>query len=306
MKKVTLFAAAAIAAVAAQAQDFNVNPSTSEVTKGGVAQVDYIILSNDAIAELTAAGATVNSIGPDDVDRFLYYWDNTVVNTAAPIGVDYAESEPLSLEVANPDWFGLGYCSVKESAGMNISHFNDNTIFHLAYKTPTNNGPESIVLTILDGESDCGSKPAKVSLGTALDGNPSVGAKINDEWQGIELSLSDLKKLYPTFDLQSKNARKGNYLAISGGAAIGRTMAFDAVYFYNREAAGIDAVEAESVDFVVTANTVSVMGANGIELYNIAGQLVKATEGTTLGIDNLTNGVYVVKAANATHKIVVK
>ena len=48
------------------------------------------------------------------------------------------------------------------------------------------------------------------------------------------------------------------------------------------------------------------MGANGIQLYNIAGQLVKATEGTTLGLDNLAKGVYVAKAANKTRKIVVK
>ena len=56
----------------------------------------------------------------------------------------------------------------------------------------------------------------------------------------------------------------------------------------------------------MTANTVNVAGANGIELYNLGGQLVKKTAGTTLGLSNLAKGVYVAKSGNQAKKIVVK
>jgi hypothetical protein len=97
-------------------------------------------------------------------------------------------------------------------------------------------------------------------------------------------------------------------MSFLGGGVQGQTFAFDAVYFYNTESAGLNEVGADSknADFVVTDNTVNVMGANGIVLYNMAGVAVKSTNGTTLGINGLPAGVYVAKAAGKTCKVVVK
>ena len=67
-----------------------------------------------------------------------------------------------------------------------------------------------------------------------------------------------------------------------------------------------DSMRRDEAEWVVTANTVNVAGANGIELYNLGGQLVKKTAGTTLGLSNLAKGVYVAKSGNQAKKIVVK
>lgn len=308
MKKFTLVAAAVFAAVAAQAQ-YTINPSTEEVVKGGVSSVDYIVLSDGAVAELTKAGAQMNFIGPDPANgRNLWYWSGLVPADESNPRVDMEEGGYVSVEVtAEEGWSGAGFAVA--APGINISDLNEESIFHLAYMTPTNNAPASVAVILLDG-ADKGSQPAKFALGDAFNDNgiifPSLGPSLTDEWQGIEISLANLKKLWPTFDLQNKAAWEGNVMSWLGGGVKGKTIAFDAMYFYNRGGAGIDVVEGDAAQFVVTANTVSVMGANGIQLYNIAGQLVKATEGTTVGIDSLAKGVYIVKAANMTKKIIVK
>lgn len=315
MKKFTLVAAAVMTAIAAQAQ-YTVNPSTAEVIKGGVSSVDYIILSEAAIADFQKSGAKMNYVGPSpDEGRNLWYWSGLVAGDESNPRVDMEEGGYTSVEVAPTEgWSGAGFAIAEP--GVNISHMDDNTIFHLGYMTPTGNAPASIAIILLDGKKTVNgvetiSSPAKFALGEAFNDNgvifPSVAPKATDDWQGIEITLANLKKIWPTFDLKNKDAWEGNIMSFLGGAVKGQTFAFDAVYFYNRSSeAGIDMVEGETAEFVVTANTVNVQGANGIQLYNIAGQLVKATEGTTLGIDNLATGVYVAKAANKTCKIVVK
>lgn len=315
MKKFTLVAAAVMTAVAAQAQ-YTVNPSTEEVIKGGVSSVDYIVLSEGAIADFQKADAKVTYIGPSPEEgRNLWYWSGLTPGDDSFPRVDMEEGGYTSVEVTPTEgWSGAGFAI--DAPGVNIGHFDDNTMFHIGYMTPTGNAPASIAIILLDGKktvngTEVVSSPAKIALGDSFNDNgiifPSVGPKANDDWQGVEISLANLKKLWPTFDLKNKDAWEGNIMSFLGGGVQGQTFAFDAMYFYNRASeAGIDAVEGEAVDFVVTANTVNVKGANGIQLYNIAGQLVKATEGTTLGIDNLAKGVYVAMAAGKTRKIAVK
>ncbi|MDE5907052.1 MAG: T9SS type A sorting domain-containing protein, partial [Alistipes sp.] len=64
-------------------------------------------------------------------------------------------------------------------------------------------------------------------------------------------------------------------------------------------------VGADNATFIVTANTVNSTAA-GIELYDLNGRKVKATASTTLGISDLSAGIYVAKSGNAVKKIVVK
>ena len=309
MKKITLLLAAAATAVAANAQ-YSVDPTTADVAAKGPKTVEYLVLSDDGISELTKAGATCTYIGPDDVERFFYIWDNTfAAGDGSYPGVDMAEGTYLSLEVGSVGWSGGGYFVNT----INASMFNDNTRFHCAYMTPTGNGPASIALVLLDGDNE-GCSPAKIALGTAFnDGGaiyPTIGPALNDDWQGVDISFADLKKLYPTFvytGITDPDAWKGNILSILAGGVTGQTLALDAVYFYNTDGAGVaDATVDNDVDFVVSNNTINVMGGNGIEVYNMAGQLVKSTEGTTVGISNLKGGVYVARSGNKVQKVVVR
>lgn len=309
MKKFTLLLALAATAVAANAQ-YSIDPTTADVADKGPKTVEYLILSDDGISELTKAGATCTYIGPDDVTNFFYIWDSTFnAGDGSYPGVDMAEGTYLSLEVGSVGWSGGGYFVNT----INASMFNDNTIFHCAYMTPTGNGPASIALILGDGDN-AGCSPAKFALGTAFnDGGaiyPTIGPALNDDWQGVEISFADLKKIYPTFNytnITDADAWKGNILSILAGGVTGQTLALDAVYFYNTDNAGIaDAAIDNDVDFVVSDNTINVMGGNGIEVYNLAGQLVKSTNGTTVGTTNLKGGVYVARSGNKVQKVVVR
>lgn len=307
MKHVTLLALAGVMALGAQAQ-YNVNPSTAEVVKSGVKSVDYITLSEGAINELKAAGATINYVGPDaDNGRNLWYWENTfAAGDESYPRVDLEEGGYISVVVGTVGWSGAG---VAVDNGLNFSNFNENTHFHMAYMTPTGNGPASVAVILLDG-TDKGSTPAKFALGDAFNDNgaifPAVAAKINDDWQGLDITLGDLKKLWPTFDLQNKADWTGNLFSWLGGGVTGQTMAFDAIYFYNGEGSGVEGVVADDIDFIVTDKTINVCGSKGIELYDMAGRLVKKTAGTVLGMQDLGKGVYVARCAGKVKKIMVR
>lgn len=310
MKKFTLIAAAAFMAMAANAQ-YTCEPGVEDVLKKKPTNVDYIVLSDEAIAAFTKAGAKMQYIGPNpDEGRNLWYWNGFNPGSDSYPRVDFDEGGYTSVEVnGEQGWSGAGYNIA--APGVNLSHFNENTIFHLAYFSPTNNAPASIACIVLDDEAN-GSAPAKFALGDAFNDNgaifPAIGPKAGDDWQGLEISLGQLKKLWPTFNLANAAAWGGNIFSFLGGAVAGQTFAFDAVYFYTPAGEGsINEVEAgANVEFIVTPNTVNVAGANGIVLYNISGAVVKSTEGTTLGINGLPAGVYVAKAAGKTCKVVVK
>ena len=305
MKKFTLIAVGSLMALASQAQ-YSVDPTTADVASKNPKWVDYLVLSDGGIAELTKAGAECTYIGPDDVTRFFYIWDDTFkAGDGSYPAVDMEEGTYLSLEVGSIGWSGGGY--FVES--ISTENFDENTRFHVAYMTPSNNGPASIALIICDGDN-AGCSPAKVALGTAFnDGGaiyPTIGPALNDDWQGIDISFADLKKLYPTFNSVAAESWKGNVLSILGGGVEGQTLALDAVYFYGFNEAGVFDAAADELDFVVTGNTVNVMNGNGITLYNLAGQVVKSTEGSTLGISNLQNGIYIARSGNKAQKVVVR
>ncbi|MCM1153268.1 MAG: T9SS type A sorting domain-containing protein [Muribaculum sp.] len=309
MKKTLLIAAGATVAFGASAQ-YNCDPSNTNVINSGVESIEYITLADASVAQFEKAGAKVLYIGPSPEEgRNLWYWENTFVpgDESYP-RVDMEEGGYVSVVVSTVGWSGAGFAI--DAPGVNLSNLNDETHFHLAYMTPTGNGPASIGFTLLD-KTENGSVPAHFAVGTAYNDNgaiwPTIGAAVNDEWQGIDITLGDLKKIWPQFSPANLNAWQGNVMAWLGGGVAGQSMAFDAIYFYNlKDESGVADVTADATSFVVTDNTVSVMGGNGIQLYNIAGQLVKSTNGTTVGINNLGTGIYVAKSGNKTQKIVVR
>ncbi|MDE6513901.1 MAG: T9SS type A sorting domain-containing protein [Muribaculaceae bacterium] len=317
MKKFTLIAAAAFMAMAANAQ-YTCEPGTENVLTKKPTNVDYIILSDEAIAAFSSAGAKMQYVGPSpDEGRNLWYWNGFNAGSDAYPRVDFDNGGYTSVEVnGEGGWSGAGFAingplQETKGPGVNLSHLNENSVFHMAYMSPTNNAPASIACIVLDDAGN-GSQPAKFALGDAFnDGGvifPAIGPKAGDDWQGLEITLGQLKKLWPTFNLTNAAAWGGNIFSFLGGAVAGQTFAFDAMYFYTPAGAGsINEVGADSnVEFIVTPNTVNVAGANGIVLYNISGAVVKSTAGTTLGINGLPAGVYVAKAAGKTCKVVVK
>lgn len=312
MKKFTLFAAAAVVALGASAQG-TVAPGIAHVLEGGkIATLEYIALDEFTIADLESKGAKVSNFGPNDAGHQLFIWaagETLKAYEASMPGVDDQTTGFLSLEVVAPQgWSGAGY-NIAATEAVNTTMWNDNTHFHMAYCTPSGNGPASIGITVAD--QDKKNNAAKFAIGPSFDDNgtmiPSAAPAITDEWQGIDMTFAELKKIWPAFNYEAIANWDGNIMSFVPGGVAGKTFAFDAVYFYNyADGSGIANVGTEATDIVVTGRTINVHGAQGIVLYDLTGKTVKATDAAVLGIDNVPAGLYIVKAGNAVRKVLVK
>lgn len=308
MKKITLFAAFAALAVSASAQYTTATPYADQSVVAGETQIfDVILGAEDVLTGLKGAGQTVNDWRVNDTDRFLYVWDGTFVGGDGSYpGVGYNDMQfdgYSSLDVSTVGWSGAGFF-ISETAGCSTKHWSDATKFHVAYRTAAV-GPASVAVIIGDGDP-AGSSPAKVALGTSFnDGGaiyPAVGPALNDEWQAIDISFADLKKIYPTFAFVGVDAWQGNIVSLLGGGVTGQNISVDCMYFHSPAGESGVAAVADNAQLVITANTVNVEGAEGIYVYDLAGRLVKSAQGTTLGISDL-NGALIVKSGNAVKKI---
>lgn len=308
MKKFTLFAAFAALAMSASAQYTCATPYADQSVVAGETQIfDVVLGAEDVLTGLKNAGQKVNDWRVNDVDRFLYVWDNTFAGGDGSYpGVGYSDMQfdgYTSLNVGNVGWSGAGFF-ISDESKCSTMHWNENTKFHVATRT-SSVAPSSVAVILSD--CDLGGGPAKVALGDAFnDGGaiyPSIGPKLSDEWVGVDISFADLKKFYPNFQWFNSEAWKGNMVSILGGGVEGQNISLDCMYFHTPEGdAAVGSVEADA-QWVVTGNTVNVTGNNGIELYDLSGRLIKSVKGTTLGISELGTGAYLVKSGNSVKKI---
>ena len=275
MKKFTLVAAAAALALGATAGDYNVNPSYSNVeAKGNTFYV--LVASDEGVAALESAGGKVVDLRPDDVDRFLYVWENTFTGgDGAGMGVDDALGF-TSLTVANVGWSGAGYCMV---APADLSGLTDEYKFHAAYMTEST-APASVAFGLFDNMA--------VAVGTAFDDNgkitPSAGDKATDDWQGIEISLADIKKLNSSWPglPSGLNAFEGNVVSLLAGGVEGTNISLDAIYLYGPTNSGVN-------DIIASEEGVT-------EYFNLQG----------VRVANPTSGLYIAKTGTKVEKVLVK
>lgn len=283
MKKFTLVAAAAAVVLGANAGEYNVDPTAKTVIDGGeVAHVYPILLDPASTDAFVAAGAEITSLASDDVNIFVDVWaaGETLAggaNTLPGVG-DHFEGY-LSFDVVAPEgWAGGGY---RIANAIDLSKFNADTRFHCAYAT-CGTAPASLLVTILDN--------GKFVLGPAVDDNGTVvasaGDAITDDWQAIDISLGDLKKLFPAFDYSDLSAFKGYEFSFAPSPAVpGNNFCFDSVYFYNRTEA------TEGVADIVAAEAEAAP-----VYYNLQG----------VRVANPTNGAYIKVCGNKAEKVLVK
>ena len=307
MKKLSLAAMGAVMALGANAQGYQCDPSNNPIIEKNVSEVGYIVLSDHAVASFEAKGAKLQYIGPDGASapRPLYYWAGIAPGDDSQPRVDFDEGGYISLKVlGNAGWSGGGIAVVEP---LDLSMINDETRFHMAYMTPTENAPESVCFILLD-KPELGSTPGKFAIGANYNDNgtiiPTMGA-ITSEWQGIDFSVNDLRKLWPAFNPNHLEAWEGNLLSFLAGNVKDTSFAIDACYFYNVDESGIADTVADNAGLVVGNRTVSAP-AGGIELFDMAGRMIRSTKGTVLGLDGLASGVYMVRSGKNVEKITVR
>lgn len=283
MKKFTFVAMMAAAALAANAQ-YMVDPGVEAVLKGGkVTSVAYLALDGTTIGTFEKQGAKCVNIGPNGDNQNLWVWDNTFAGYDGSYpGVDFQTEGYAAFQIGNVGWSGAGYNVV--APGFSTMEFTDKTRFHIGYMAPGTVCP-SIGLILLD--QDGANTPAKVSLGAAFNDNgvvfPSIGATETDDWQGVDISLGDLKKLFPGFAYNNTEAWTGNVMSFLAGGVTGQTFAFDAIYFYNYDDNGVADIELDQ--------------DAPVQYFNLQGVAVQG---------ELTPGLYITRQGAKVSKVVVK
>ncbi|HIR37061.1 MAG TPA: T9SS type A sorting domain-containing protein [Candidatus Limisoma gallistercoris] len=320
MKKMTLLAAMAVCGAGAMNAQL-VDPSLDQTIDNG--QIfDIFMLDNASVTRLEEAGKTVHLYNVDETTRHMYIWtqggDENITfvagNPSNGVGVDFQTDGFTCLEVSTYGWSGAGL-TIDEGAPIDLSHISDDTHFHMGVR-PENNAPAAIAVIIGDGTNvqyNMKWSPAKISVGSSafIDGGvsyPLVGDfdREGGDWLAIDLTFGDLKKLYPSF-AYLPGEFFGNIFSVLGGGVQGQSFSMDACYLYSPANGGVEGVAADEAQIVVSAKTVSVLGGEeGIDIYNVSGQLVKSTESTIVGVEDLTPGIYVVKAGNAVKKVVIR
>lgn len=310
MKNLTLLAAMAVCGVGIANAQYVGDPALSKTTSTGNLY-DVILLDNASIESLKTSGKTVQDLRTDDVNRFLYVWENTfVAGDGSYPGVDMQMDGYTSLDVSTIGWSGAGFNIANAAA--DLKHFTDNTHFHCGLRST--NGIKNVALIIGDGyafenKNDKWS-PAKISVGSEafVDNGasyPLVGNFSADgEWVAVDITLGQLKKLWPDFNYKAVGFG-GNILAVLGGGTAGKNICLDAAYFYTPGEGSVEGIAADA-DIIVTARTINAAGAEEIALYNLAGQLVKKVNSSVMGVEDVAAGAYIVKAGNAVKKVVLK
>ena len=216
----------------------------------------------------------------------------------------------VSFDVSTIGWSGAGFNIANAAA--DFKHFTDNTHFHCGLRST--NGIKNVALIIGDGYAFENKNdkwtPAKISVGAEafVDNGasyPLVGNFSADgEWVAVDITLGQLKKLWPDFNYKAVGFG-GNILAVLGGGTAGKNICLDAAYFYTPGEGSVEGIAADA-DIIVTARTINAAGAEEIALYNLAGQLVKKVNSSVMGVEDVAAGAYIVKAGNAVKKVVLK
>lgn len=306
MKKFTLFAAFAALSLSASAQYMCETPYADQSVVAGESQIfDIVLGAEDVFTGLKAAGQKTNDLRPNGETINLWVWDETFVGGDGSYpGVGYSDMQfdgYTSLDVSTVGWSGAGF---DVQSDFDNQHWNETTKFHVAYRT-AGTPPASLAFILANGGDNC--VPGNIAVGEAFDDNGTiyqpVGDAVSDEWQAIDISFADIKKLQPSFNYVTSDAWHGNIVAFLAGATTGRNISIDCMYFHTPEVDGAVGAIAQDAQFVITGNTVNVSNGQGIELYDLAGRRIKSVNGTTLGISDLGNGAFIVKSGNTVKKI---
>lgn len=283
--------------------------AASALTMGVSAQDDftkgtgYHLIYLDAVSSEKIPVANITKdYRVDDVNHFMYIWDNTyTVPTSAGPNWNGEVGEYLTLQVGTVGWSGFGFASAA-AAPKDMSAVTADYTFHIAMKA-TNAATHCL---ILDGP---GGLSAKAAIGATpfVDGAKTYPVFANftrdNKWHLIEIPMQYF------FDqgLRYPEPFTGNVFAMLSGGVSGVSVSLDAIFIYKKGATGINDVAEQNLNVIVTKQTLTVMEATQpIVLYSVTGAKIKSSNEAIMGIEDVQKGIYIVRCGNRTQKVQIK
>jgi hypothetical protein len=263
----------------------------------------YYLISMDDINAAKVSSKVVADFRPNENTNFLYIWENTYLPgvVSGPNSFGDANATWISVVVSNVGWSGAGFYSSDKyflDKLATVTDNPDNYFFHISVKS-RNNGS---FLFGMDGQSN-----VRFAIGsTAYNDGGTIYQAITDfprdgEWHTIEIPMTSLKQMGLLYSVGMDN--KNVFWFLCGGVP-GVTLDMDGIFIYEKQVnTGIDG-ESISDKFIVTRKTISLPNASApLELYNNMGVKIKSTHESTMGIENLTTGIYIIRSGKYTQKI---
>lgn len=207
---------------------------TKEVVdfKSSLNGTEYFLISMDGITAAKLGNKIKADFRPDELNNFLYIWDNTFTpgTTSGPNA--FGEVEPwVSLRVGTNGWSGAGFNS-KSPASLDklipITTNTDKYFFHMAIRSKST----ATFVFALDGQSN-----VRFAVGpAAFNDNGTLIQPLADfprdgEWQKIEIPMSTLKT---NGLLYSTGATERNVLWFLAGGVTGTELNIDGVFIYKK------------------------------------------------------------------------
>lgn len=286
MKKLnTLLAGFAMFAMTANAQYVTpaLDPNTAEPTFDMTQATDFVPFYVCPSVLEAMDGKILIDQTVDDVTKFLYVWADTyVAGNGGGINSFGIPEDHLALTVTSVGWSGFGFC-IADGNPTDMSVIDNSTSYlHFAIKGDPSTSHQ---LAIAGSKFALGDVPF-VDNGQTI---KNLGTWKNDgEWYNVDIPMSALDLLGTLWndDGKTTNAYTGNtFWGLSGGVQ-GTELHLDNIFIYRKTSGGSG---------IANVNGETTTGETAI--YTLDGVQVK---------DMSKAGIYVVKSAEGTKKVMVK
>lgn len=196
---------------------------------------EYVTIALDEYTTAALGTKIKTSYQLDDVNVFLYVWENTYL-AGTPSGLNfYGEAAGWSsLVVGNVGWSGAGWCVTNPEyvpAFVDSTSDLSNWYFHIGYKGAAN--VAHIVILYWQG----GEYKFAIGQGSLADADvtytalaPTSGTFQPNVWNEYEVCLADTGFNYAA----DNTTLKANLAAFLSGGVAGTTIDVDAVFFYKK------------------------------------------------------------------------
>ena len=228
-------------------------------------------------------------------------------------------------------WWSGFYMTRKSDT--DLTHINENSHLHIAFYLASEVAAPSVSVQWFKHDGNDGEAPAFAITDDIVNNKQPVVAPAlkTGEWMAVDITLGKVAELMKDeFDVDMDYTRltddwQGEAVAINlpdgqdrsnegspeASHGHGVKVFVDGAYVYTPNgSAGIEGAENDlnNVEIFVSDKTISALGSDNapMQLYNLAGAMVRESATAVIGLEGLTPGVYVVKTTGAVKKVMIR